>query len=146
LFEASSANEILLVEDNAGDVRLFKEALKEGSPVPRLAVVSDGEEALAYLRHQGKYVGAARPALVLLDLNLPRRDGRQVLAEIKGDPGLRSIPVIILTNSKAERDVTKTYQLGANCYVAKPVDWSDFLAAVKEIQTFWLTIATLPRD
>jgi CheY-like chemotaxis protein len=141
---ALSASEILLVEDDEGDVRLLREALKNEMPLPRLAVVGDGEEAIAYLRNEGKYADAARPSLVLLDLNLPKRDGRQVLADIKNDPALRSIPVIVLSSSTAEQDVVWTYQLGANCYVEKPVDWEHFLAAVKKIRAFWLTIATLP--
>jgi CheY-like chemotaxis protein len=138
--------ELLLVEDSEGDVRLMQEALKQGRFFSRLHVVGDGEEALQYLRRQGKYSQARRPDLVLLDLNLPRKDGRQVLAEAKGDPELRSIPMLVLTNSKAPQDVEKTYMLGANCYISKPVDWDAFLGVVSALQDFWFRHATLPSD
>ncbi len=135
---------ILLVEDNAGDVRLTQEALREGRMANSLAVVSDGVEALAYLRQQGKYAGAPRPDLILLDLNLPKLDGRQVLADIKADPQLKRIPVVVLTTSKAEEDIVKSYDLFANCYITKPVDFAQFVEVVKTIDEFWLTIVKLP--
>ena len=118
--------EILLVEDNPGDVRLTKEALKDAKVINNLHVAGDGIEALDFLKRQGKYPGAIRPDLILLDLNLPRKDGREVLGEIKADPGLRQIPVVILTTSKAEEDILKTYDLHANCYITKPVDLEKF--------------------
>lgn len=138
--------EILLVEDNPGDARLTKEALKDGKVYNRLTVVPDGVEALAYLRREGQYAGAAQPDLILLDLNLPRKDGREVLEEIKADDGLKRIPVVILTSSSAEPDVLKSYGLHANCYVTKPVDLDQFMAAVKAIEDFWLTVVTLPHE
>lgn len=138
--------EILLVEDNPGDARLTKEALKDGKVYNRLTVVPDGVEALAYLRREGQYAGAAQPNLILLDLNLPRKDGREVLEEIKADDGLKRIPVVILTSSSAEPDVLKSYGLHANCYVTKPVDLDQFMAAVKAIEDFWLTVVTLPHE
>lgn len=138
--------EILLVEDNPGDARLTKEALKDGKVYNRLTVVPDGVEALAYLRREGQYAGAAQPDLILLDLNLPRKDGREVLEEIKADDGLKRIPVVILTSSSAEQDVLKSYGLHANCYVTKPVDLDQFMAAVKAIEDFWLTVVTLPHE
>ncbi len=138
--------EILLVEDNPGDARLTKEALKDGKVYNRLTVVPDGVEALAYLRREGQYAGAAQPDLILLDLNLPRKDGREVLAEIKADDRLKRIPVVILTSSSAEQDVLKSYGLHANCYVTKPVDLDQFMAAVKAIEDFWLTVVTLPPE
>jgi len=138
--------ELLLVEDSEGDVRLMQEALKQGKFSSHLHVVGDGEEALQYLRRQGKYGQARRPDLELLDLNLPRKDGRQVLAEVKADPALRSIPMLVLTNSKAPQDVEKTYLLGANCYIAKPLDWDQFLTVVTALQEFWFRHATLPSD
>ena len=136
--------EILLVEDNPGDVRLTREAWKEARIRNRLHVAEDGVEALAFLRRQGRHAGAVRPHLVLLDLNLPRKDGREVLAEIKEDPDLRHIPVVILTTSKAEQDVLKTYDLHANCYITKPLDMDQFIRVVRSIEDFWLTIVTLP--
>jgi len=138
------AIEILLVEDNPGDVRLTQEALKEGKVINRLAVAHDGVEALEFLRHEGKHAHAPRPDLILLDLNLPKKDGREVVAEIKNDPDLRRIPVVILTSSQAERDIVKTYDLGANCYVTKPVDLDQFLAVIRSIEKFWLTVVKLP--
>jgi two-component system, chemotaxis family, response regulator Rcp1 len=137
--------EILLVEDNPGDVRLTIEALREGKVRNRLNVASDGVEAIAYLRREGKYADAVRPDLMLLDLNLPRKDGRQVLAEIKADDDLRTIPVVILTTSKADEDIVRSYNLHANCYVTKPVDLDQFITVVKSIEDFWLTIVTLPK-
>lgn len=138
--------EILLVEDNPGDARLTREALKDGKVYNRLTVVPDGVEALAYLRRDGQYAGAAQPDLILLDLNLPRKDGREVLEEIKADDRLKRIPVVILTSSSAEQDVLKSYGLHANCYVTKPVDLDQFMAAVKAIEDFWLTVVTLPHE
>lgn len=136
--------DILLVEDNPGDVRLTQEALKEGRVANSLAVVEDGVEALAYLRNQGDYRDATRPDLILLDLNLPRKDGREVLAEIKADAELRRIPVVILTTSTAEQDILKTYDLHANCYITKPVDLDQFIHVVQTIESFWLTVVKLP--
>ncbi len=136
--------EILMVEDNPGDVRLTVEALKEGKVRNNFNTVGDGEAALAFLRRQGDYAGAPRPDLVLLDLNLPKKNGREVLAEIKEDPDLRRIPVVILTVSKAEQDILKTYNLHANCYITKPVDLDQFLTVVKSIENFWLTVVMLP--
>ena len=136
--------EILLVEDNPGDVRLTKEALKEGKVSNNLSVVGDGVEALAFLRLEGEYADAIRPDMILLDLNLPKKSGREVLQEVKADPGLRRIPVVILTTSGAERDVADTYDLHANCYITKPVDLDQFINVAKSIEQFWLTIVTLP--
>lgn len=136
--------EILLVEDNPGDVRLTKEALKENKLRNRLSVVEDGVEAVAFLHQVDKYAHAPRPDLILLDLNLPRKDGREVLAEIKEDPNLKCIPVIILTTSKAEEDIIKSYNLHANCYITKPVELEQFITVVKSIEDFWLTIVKLP--
>ena len=136
--------EILLVEDNAGDVDLTREALEESKLTNRVNRVEDGVEALAYLRHEGKYAGAHRPDIILLDLNLPRKDGRTVLAEIKQDPDLRRIPVVILTTSRAEEDIIRTYDLHANCYISKPLDFERFTSVVRQIENFWLTIVQLP--
>lgn len=136
--------EILLVEDNPGDVDLTKEALGEGKVVNNLHVVEDGIEALAFLRRQGTYAGSALPDLILLDLNLPRKDGREVLAEIKEDPELKLIPVVVLTTSEAERDVLKAYSLHANCYITKPVDLNQFIDVVKAIEDFWFAVVKLP--
>lgn len=136
--------EILLVEDNPGDVRLTIEALKEGKVRNNLAVAKDGVEALAFLRQEGAYAGATRPDLILLDLNLPRKDGREVLAEIKEDPDLRRIPVVVLTTSKAEEDILRTYDLHANCYITKPVDLEQFISVVRSIDDFWLSVVRLP--
>lgn len=136
--------EILLVEDNPGDVRLTVEALKEGKVLNRLTVVQNGVEALAFLRREGQYANATRPHLILLDLNLPKKDGREVLAEIKTDDRLKRIPVVILTTSQAEQDVLKSYSLHANCYITKPVDLDQFIAVVKSIEEFWLGIVMLP--
>jgi two-component system, chemotaxis family, response regulator Rcp1 len=136
--------EILLVEDNPGDERLTREALKEGKVYNNLHWVKDGVEAMAFLRREGKYGAVPRPDIVLLDLNLPKKDGREVLQEIKTDPELKRIPVVVLTTSKAEEDVMKTYNLHANCYVTKPVDLEKFIVVVRSIDVFWLTIVTLP--
>jgi chemotaxis family two-component system response regulator Rcp1 len=137
--------EILLVEDNPGDVRLTREALREGKVRNRLSVATDGAEAIAFLRRQGEFADATRPDLILLDLNLPRKDGREVLAEIKADPALKYIPVVVLTSSKAEEDVLRAYDLHANCYVTKPVDFDQFIRVVKSIEDFWFTIVQLPQ-
>jgi CheY-like chemotaxis protein len=136
--------EILLVEDNPGDVRLTREALKEAKVINHLTVLKDGVEALAFLRRQGSYADAARPHLILLDLNLPKKDGREVLAEIKADDKLKRIPVVVLTTSQDEQDVLKSYHLHANCYVTKPVDLEQFMTVVKSIEDFWLGIVVLP--
>lgn len=136
--------EILLVEDNPGDVRLTVEALKEGKVHNRLNVARDGVEALDYLRRRTPYADAERPDVILLDLNLPRKDGREVLAEIKNDEELRRIPVVILTTSKAEEDILRSYQLHANCYVTKPVDLDQFMTVVRSIEDFWFSIVRLP--
>jgi two-component system, chemotaxis family, response regulator Rcp1 len=138
--------EILLVEDNPGDARLTQEALKDGKVYNNLTVVPDGVEAMAYLRREGRYAKASQPDLILLDLNLPKKDGREVLQEIKADERLRLIPVVVLTSSAAEQDVLKSYGLHANCYVTKPVDLDQFIGAVKAIENFWLTVVTLPRE
>lgn len=136
--------EFLLAEDNPGDVRLTKEALRESKISNNLNVVPDGVEAMAFLRREGKYFEAPRPDVILLDLNLPKKDGREVLAEVKADPNLRLIPVVIITSSEAEQDVLRTYELHANCYVTKPVDLEQFIKVIQSIETFWLTIVTLP--
>lgn len=136
--------EILLVEDNPGDVRLTMEALKEGKLLNHVSVAEDGMEALAFLHQEGKYAGRPRPDLILLDLNLPKKDGREVLAEIKEDPELRHIPVVVLTTSTAEHDVLKTYDLHANCYINKPVDFEQFLQVVKSVGDFWFSVVILP--
>ncbi len=138
--------EILLVEDNPGDVRLTEEALKDGKILNSLNVVADGVEAMAFLRREGKYSDAPRPELILLDLNLPKKDGREVLAEIKKDQELKRIPVVILTSSAAEQDIVKTYNLHANCYVTKPVDLDQFIHVVKSIEQFWLTVVQRPQE
>jgi two-component system, chemotaxis family, response regulator Rcp1 len=136
--------DILLVEDNAGDIRLTQEVLKESRVHNNLMIAHNGVEALECLRKQGKYAGCARPDLILLDLNLPVMDGREVLAQIKDDLNFRRIPVVILTTSKAEEDILKTYNLHANCYVAKPVDLDQFARVVKSLEDFWLAIVKLP--
>jgi len=136
--------EILLVEDNPGDVRLTLEVFKESKMRNNLSAVGDGVEALAFLRREGKYVQSPRPDLILLDLNLPKKDGREVLAEIKEDPDLRCIPVVVLTTSQAERDVVRSYNLHANCYISKPIDLEQFIRVVRSIEDFWLAIVKLP--
>ncbi len=137
--------EILLVEDNEPDVELTREALQENKVANNLSVVSDGQLAMEFLRREGRYVDAPRPDLILLDLNLPRKDGREVLFEIKQDDRLRLIPVVVLTTSKAEEDILRSYELQANCYVTKPVMLDQFLEVVKAIDNFWLTIVELPK-
>jgi chemotaxis family two-component system response regulator Rcp1 len=136
--------QVLLVEDNPGDVRLTKEALKEGKLLNQLTVVGDGVEALSFLRKEGKYADAIQPELILLDLNLPKKDGREVLAEIKADSKLRRIPVVVLTTSSAEEDILKIYDLHANCYITKPVDLEQFMGVVKSIEDFWVSVVKLP--
>ena len=136
--------EILLIEDNPGDVDLTKEALLDAKVRNRLHVVDDGAKAIDFLFKRGDYADAPRPDIILLDLNLPKKDGRQVLAEIKAEPQLADIPVVILTTSQAEEDILRSYQLHANCYITKPVDFKQFLKVVKSIEEFWLTIVKLP--
>jgi chemotaxis family two-component system response regulator Rcp1 len=136
--------EILLVEDNPGDVRLTEEALKEDNVLNNLSVVGDGVEALNFLKRKGKYSDAPRPDLILLDLNLPKKKGCEVLGEIKEDPNLRRIPVVILTISKTKEDILKSYDLHANCYITKPVALNQFISVVKSIEDFWLTVVKLP--
>jgi len=140
------AIEILLVEDNPGDIRLTREALRDGKIYNNLYVVRDGVEAMAFLRKTDQYTHAPRPDLILLDLNLPRKDGHEVLAEVKTDENLRRIPVVILTTSQAEEDIIKTYDLHVNCYITKPVDLDQFVKIVKSIEDFWLTIVKLPAE
>jgi chemotaxis family two-component system response regulator Rcp1 len=143
--EGSPPVEILLVEDNAGDYRLTQEALREGKVYNNLHWAKDGVEALDFLHRRGDHGNAPRPDLILLDLNLPKKDGREVLSEIKTDAGLQTIPVVILTTSQAEEDIVRSYHLHANCYVTKPVDLEKFIVVVQSIDRFWLTIATLPK-
>jgi len=135
---------ILMVEDNPDDIELTMEALKDAKVGNILKVVKDGEEALMYLRSEDPFRGSPRPDLILLDLNMPKKDGREVLKEIKNDPSLRRIPVVILTTSQAEEDILHTYDLHANCYISKPVDFNQFLKVVRSIEDFWLTVVKLP--
>jgi CheY-like chemotaxis protein len=144
LAEAVRPIEVLLVEDDEGDVLMTREALDEGKVVSRLTVVGDGVEAMAYLRRAGEYEDAVRPDLVLLDLNLPRRDGRQVLEDIKSDPDLRRIPIVVLTTSEAEEDVLRSYDLHANAYVTKPVDFGRFVEVIRQIDEFFISVVRLP--
>lgn len=136
--------DILLVEDNPGDVRLTLEAFKEAKLRNILHVCADGEEALAYLRREGDHAAATRPDLILLDLNLPKVDGREVLQAIKTDPVLRPIPVVVLTTSSADEDVLRVYELAGNCYITKPVDFENFINVIRSIEDFWLTVVRLP--
>jgi chemotaxis family two-component system response regulator Rcp1 len=136
--------QILLVEDSPSDTELTIEALREAKVRNELSVVEDGVQAMEFLRRQGPFAKAPRPDLIMLDLNLPRKDGREVLAEIKSDENLKTIPVVVLTTSRAERDVLRAYQLSANCYITKPVDFEQFLQVVRSIESFWLFIVTLP--
>ncbi len=136
--------EILLVEDNPGDVRLTQEALREAKVRNNLHVVGDGEKALAFLRREGEFHDAPTPDIILLDLNLPKKHGQEVLSEIKSDPVLRRIPVVVLTTSKAEEDILRSYDLHANCYVTKPVDFEQFIKVVRSIEEFWFTVVKLP--
>jgi two-component system, chemotaxis family, response regulator Rcp1 len=136
--------EILMVEDSPGDVRLTLEALKEAKVLNNFSVVEDGVEAMAFLRREGKHADAPRPDLILLDLNLPKKDGREVLAEVKSDDSLKAIPVVVLTTSQAEQDIVRSYQLHANCYITKPVDLDQFMTVVRSVESFWLTVVQLP--
>jgi two-component system, chemotaxis family, response regulator Rcp1 len=142
----SAPSDLLLVEDNPGDVRLITEALRINKLPINLHVVRNGVDAMLFLRREGQYVDPPRPDLIVLDLNLPRKDGREVLAEIKADPDLQRIPVIILTSSQAEEDILKVYSLNGNCYVTKPMEFDHFMRVVKAIEVFWLTIVKLPSD
>src|ERR1700726_4750 len=145
LIEDAQPVEILLVEDSPGDVRLTREAFKDAKVHINLHVAADGAEAMAFLKREGPHTAAPRPDLILLDLNLPKKDGRQVLKEIKESPTLGIIPVVILTTSASEADILRTYQLHANCYITKPVDLDGFLKVVKSIDSFWLSVVKLPR-
>ena len=144
LDELNAPIEILLVEDNPGDVRLTQEALKEGKIINNLHMAKDGVEAISFLRQEGEFADATRPDLILLDLNLPKKDGREVLMEIKKDEELRRIPVVVLTTSRAEEDIIRTYDCYANCYITKPVDFEQFINVVKSIEDFWLSVVKLP--
>jgi two-component system, chemotaxis family, response regulator Rcp1 len=144
--EDMSAFEVLLVEDSPGDVRLTREAFKDAKVHINLHVASDGIEAMAFLRRKGRYADVPRPDLILLDLNLPKKSGREVLEEIKEDTILRSIPVVVLTTSTSEQDVLRSYLLHANCFIKKPVDLEGFLAVVKSIDNFWLSVVKLPYE
>lgn len=137
---------ILLVEDNPGDIRLTKEVLKEGKIRNNLSVVTDGEEALFFLKKQGQYRDVLTPDIILLDLNLPKKDGREVLSQIKDDAFLKMIPVIVLTTSDAEQDIKNVYENHANCYITKPVDFNQFINVIRSIENFWLTIVKLPKN
>ena len=136
---------VLLVEDNPGDIRLMREALRDGVAKKKLDAVEDGEEALAYLRREAPYADKPTPDLIFLDLNLPKKDGREVLIEIKRDDQLRRIPVVILTTSEAERDVSRAYELHANCYIKKPTDLDEYMEVIRACENFWLQIVRLPR-
>jgi len=138
--------EVLLVEDSPGDVRLTREAFKDAKMYLNLHVASDGTEAMAFLNHEGEHANAPRPDLILLDLNLPKKDGREVLKEIKGSQTLKSIPVVILTTSASDADILRSYRLHANCYITKPVGLEGFLEVVKSIDNFWLSVVKLPRE
>lgn len=140
----SKVVDILLVEDNEGDVRLALEAMRDSKILNKIHHVSDGEEAMAFLHKEGKYANVPRPDLVLLDLNLPKKDGRQVLTEIKNDDNLKRIPVVVLTVSSAEEDILKSYDLHANCFITKPIDLNQFMIVVRSVEDFWLTIVKLP--
>jgi CheY-like chemotaxis protein len=142
--ETARPIQILLVEDSPGDVRLTQEVLRDAKIANELYVVGDGESAMAFLRQAGDYADHPRPDLVLLDLNLPRKDGREVLAELREDEDLHSIPVIVLTTSAAEQDILRSYQLSANAYITKPIDLNEFITVVRSIETFWLSILSLP--
>jgi two-component system, chemotaxis family, response regulator Rcp1 len=142
----AEAIEVLLVEDSAGDVRLTREAFKDAKVHINLHVASDGAEAMAFLKREGKNANVPRPDLTLLDLNLPKKDGREVLAEIKESPALKSIPVVILTTSASEEDILRSYRLHANCYITKPVGLDGFLKVVQSIDNFWLSVVKLPHE
>jgi two-component system, chemotaxis family, response regulator Rcp1 len=141
----SRSIEILLVEDNPGDARLTIEAMREAKMSNRIHVVEDGVEAMQFLRREGRFGDAPRPDLILLDLNLPKKDGRAVLAEVKADPALKRIPVVVLTTSRAEEDVLRAYDLHANCYITKPVDLAQFMKIVAQIEEFWIKVVVLPK-
>ena len=140
----SDSIEILLVEDNPGDVELTREAFHDAKMNNHISVVRDGIEALEYLRRKGIYAAATRPDIVLLDLNLPRKSGLEVLAELKADPDLRSIPIVVLTTSRDEEDIARSYHDHANCYISKPVDFEQFMGVVRSLESFWLTVVRLP--
>ena len=140
------AIQILLVEDSPGDVRLTQEVLRDARIANELHVVGDGEQAMAFLRREGELADRPRPDLVMLDLNLPRKDGREVLSEIRADPELERVPVIVLTTSEAEKDILRSYELAADAYITKPIDLSEFIAVVRSIETFWLSIVRVPED
>jgi CheY-like chemotaxis protein len=142
--ESGRVVEILLVEDNPADALLMEEALQDSSMPNRLSVVTNGDEALDFLYRRGRYELSTRPDVIMLDLNLPKKDGREVLAEIKNDPDLRSIPVVVITTSRSEEDISRSYNLHANCYITKPVRLNDFFNVVKKIEDFWFTVAKLP--
>jgi len=137
--------EILLVEDNPGDVRLTQEVLRDGKVRNNMHIAKDGVDAILFLQQTGEYADAPRPDIILLDLNLPRKDGREVLADIKADSDLKNIPVVVLTTSSAEQDIFRSYDLHANCYITKPVDLDQFIRVIRSIEDFWLTIVKLPR-
>jgi chemotaxis family two-component system response regulator Rcp1 len=142
---AAEPVQILLVEDSPGDIRLTREVLRDTKIANELHIVGDGEQAMAFLRCEGDYTGVQRPDLILLDLNLPRKDGREVLAELKDDPELHLIPVIVLTTSAVEQDVLRSYDLNAACYITKPIDLDEFVSVVRSIESFWLSIVRLPQ-
>ena len=146
MLSGASPVEILLIEDNPGDIRLTREVLRDSAVVHHLSVAEDGVEAMAFLRRQGSYEHAPRPDLALLDLNLPRKDGREVLAEMKADPLLRRIPIVILTSSQAPQDILRAYDLYANCYIPKPMELEQYFAVVKSIVDFWISIVQLPQE
>jgi CheY-like chemotaxis protein len=143
-WENGSPVEILLIEDSLADVRLTEEAFRDAKVLNHMSVVTDGTAAMQFVRREGPHAAAPRPDLILLDLNLPRKDGREVLKEIKDDPSLRRIPVVVLTTSRAEEDVLKAYNLHANCYITKPVDFTQFISVVRSIEGFWLSVVKLP--
>jgi two-component system, chemotaxis family, response regulator Rcp1 len=142
----AAAIEVLLIEDSPGDVRLTREAFKDAKVHINLHVASDGAKAMAFLKREGEYASALRPDMILLDLNLPKKDGREVLEEIKDNPTLKTIPVVVLTTSSSEADILRSYQLHANCYITKPVGLEGFLTVVKSIDNFWLSVVRLPRE
>lgn len=145
-YQSGRPVEVLLVEDNPGDVRLMVEALKDAKVSNNLHVAKNGEEAMEFLRRKGEFADVPLPDLVMLDLNLPKKDGREVLAEIKEDPGLKHIPVVVITTSAAEEDILRSYKLHANCYITKPVNFEQFMRVVHSIEEFWLTVVRLPRN
>ncbi|MGE5406511.1 MAG: response regulator [Methanosarcina sp.] len=140
----SESIDILVVEDNPGDARLIREILNENSLYSSLNIVNDGVEAMAFLNNEGKFSAAPKPDLIILDLNLPRKDGREVLAEVKAHEELKHIPIVIMTISQAEEDILKTYKLHANCYITKPIDLTEFIKVIKSIEDFWFSVVKLP--